>query len=175
MKERSLAFLNNLYEEKLKHKEHRMNYVVKKILFTVGLFGLGSSQIPPINLTPFLYLIPFVALACDLFIFAEDFKVKRIGIFVQKYCSFSCPDEKNWERLVNDYREPLAVFASFILSLIVLFASIFAVFATKPDRKFFVYWYLLSIAATLFSFYYAWAAQKKLKKALSANLEKRST
>ncbi|MBI3586425.1 MAG: hypothetical protein HY088_04780 [Ignavibacteriales bacterium] len=169
MEERPAAFLNNLYEEKLKHKEHRMNYVVKKFLFTIGLFGLGSSQIPTINLSPLLYLIPFVALACDLYIFAEDFKVKRIGMFVQKHCLFSCPDEKNWEILVNEYREPLAVFASLVLSLIVLLASAFAVLKTISDLRVFIIWCLLSVLATAYSFYYGWATKKKLKQPFQIN------
>lgn len=172
MEERPAAFLNNLYEEKLKHKEHRMNYVVKKFLFTISLFALGSSRIPPINLSPLLYLIPFVALVCDLFIFAENFKVKRIGIFVQKYCLSSCPDEKKWELLVNDFREPLGFFASLVLTFIVLIASTLMVLETISDYRVFIFWCPLSVVATAYSFYYAWAAEKKLKEALSGNLEK---
>jgi hypothetical protein len=35
-------FLSQLDGEKLKHKEHRHEYVKQKLLYVIGLFSLGS-------------------------------------------------------------------------------------------------------------------------------------
>lgn len=83
--QRNLDFLNLLYEEKLKHKEHRHEFVKHKMVFTITLFGLGSVNFNDIaNAGILLYLVPFVALAFDVYILSEDFKVKRIGLFIRK-------------------------------------------------------------------------------------------
>ncbi len=84
MKRSSEKFLGDLYEEKLRHKGHRKELVLQKLVIVVGLFGIGTIKIPTVDLTNLLYCVPFVAMACDMYIFAEDFKVKRVGLFVQR-------------------------------------------------------------------------------------------
>ena len=153
--ERGNEFLNNLYEEKLKHKEHRNTYVLRKLYFTIGLFGLGSIQLQTIDLSSLLYLIPFVALTHDMYIFAEDYKVKRIGIFLRKWSVSVCPDEICWESYVSKYREPLAAFASAILTLIALTAAAVIMGLKSPDLRVFWSWLVLSLIATGGLFLYA--------------------
>jgi hypothetical protein len=71
-----------------------------------------------------LYLVPFIAIAYDIYILAEDFKVKRVGAFISRENANICPDEKLWERFVRDNREPLAAFGTILLTVL---ASLFAV------------------------------------------------
>jgi len=96
---RSCDFLNNLYEEKLLHKKNRHEYVKQKLIFIIGLFSLGSLKtieaVSKIDLSILLYFIPYVASAYDIYIAAEDFKVKRIGTFIRRDAGEQCKEEKN--------------------------------------------------------------------------------
>ena len=37
-----IQFIKKLYDEQIKHKEHRHEFVKLKLLFTTGLFSLGN-------------------------------------------------------------------------------------------------------------------------------------
>jgi hypothetical protein len=160
---RTEEFLQNLYEEKLKHKEHRMSFVVQKLLFTIGLFGLGSITIPTINSDLLLYLIPFVALAYDLYIYAEDFKIKRIGIFIRNQSLTASADEQHWEQWVAQRREPLAATASFLLTLVALCAAALAIYFKISDHIGLVIWLPISLAFTVALFYFGRKQSLNLK------------
>jgi len=84
LNEQSAKFLNKLDEEKFKHKEHRHEFVKQKLMYIIGLFSIGSLNTgDQIDLSVLLYFVPFVALAYDVFIFSEDFKVKRSGVYIR--------------------------------------------------------------------------------------------
>ena len=168
MEQRPEKFLGSLYDEKLKHKEYRNTFVIHKLLFTIGLFGLGSTSVSNsnLNLGFLLYFVPFVALAYDVYIFAEDYKVKRVGVFVRYGCSAKCEDEKHWEQWVEKNREPLAAFASLVLTLIAFVASAFIIFYSRAmDPRFFKVWLAAAIAITTAVSLYALKLKNKLKKA----------
>jgi len=160
---RSEEFLKSLYEEKLKHKEHRMALVVQKLLFTIGLFGLGSLTIPALNSDLLLYLIPFVALAYDLYIYAEDYKIKRIGVFVRGQSATASADEQHWERWVAQRREPLAASASFLLTLVAIGASAVAIFFKISDHTGLAIWLPISLGLTIALFYFGKRQSLNLK------------
>jgi hypothetical protein len=117
-------FLKLLREESLHHKEKRAAFVLQKLAFTVGLFGVGILGMKS-KLSDWggvLYALPIVALAYDVYIYAEDYKVKRIGAFFRKHDEYVSNCEKDWEKYVDDNRrEPLAVLASSILTIIAAF------------------------------------------------------
>ena len=155
MDERSRMFLNNLYEEKIRHKEHRHTFVMHKLLFTIGLFGLGTLNKFPnlassaqslgqnsIELGLLVYMVPFVATAYDIYIFAEDFKIKRIGAFIRYVCSCSCPDECRWEDWLT--REPSAIWASVGLTVLILLACVTLAYRRKADEFFYI-WACISV------------------------------
>lgn len=186
--DRKTDFLKNLYEEKLKHKEHRHVFVMQKLLFIIGLFGLGALEIkiggPPsesgltLKTSILLYLIPFVAAAYDVYIFAEDFKVKRIGLFVRITQIDACQDEIQWERWVSSHREEMAEKASKLLTFLALLASTsliyFGVLNPEPGCLKFYYpdgpfWIWLAISGVfVFGVYVVYRELKKvLTQALS--------
>ncbi|MCA9731668.1 hypothetical protein KC799_06045 [candidate division KSB1 bacterium] len=130
MQDRTYAFLEHLYDEKIKHKEHRHEFVKQKLFFTIGLFSIGSLKLlnNPADLSfgKLLYFVPAVALAFDIYIFSEDFKVKRIGKFILNKCKNVYSEiEGMWEAWLKDFanRERLALFASAGLTIIALIAS----------------------------------------------------
>ncbi|MCA9377245.1 hypothetical protein KC685_04995 [Candidatus Dojkabacteria bacterium] len=138
-----LEFLESLHEEKLKHKEHRVQFVKQKLLFTIGLFSIGAlKQInlggSNVELSDLLLFVPIVALAFDIYIFAEDFKVKRIGIYIFEKCNPS-KAEKNWEDWLSQpkHREKTALFASVMLTVVALIASFLVLqsFAASVNMK----------------------------------------
>ena len=165
MDARSEQFLIDLYEEKLKHKGHRLQLLLQKLFFIVGLFGAGTIKIANVDLNNLLYFVPFVAMAYDMYIFAEDFKVKRVGLFVQLISNVTCEDERQWESWVGSHREPLAVFASLVLTVIALLASAAVVYLTIPDHTVLFIWLPLSLLAILSIFFYAWMTRSELRNA----------
>lgn len=161
----SAEFLSSLHEEKLKHKQHRVDFVKQKLVFTIGLFSIGSlHQIQlgngSIILSDLLLLVPFVALAFDIYIFAEDFKIKRIGIFIFDKCKPS-KEEKWWEDWLSlpKHREQTALVASVMLTIVALVAALHVLHAfvglketvsigflsSNPENIF--WWFLLSSAS----------------------------
>ncbi|MCK6691929.1 MAG: hypothetical protein L6Q97_07485 [Thermoanaerobaculia bacterium] len=132
-------FLKNLYDEKLRHKEHRHLFVKQKMLYIASLFGLGLIKIKiqetTIETTLLLYLVPVVAMAYDVYILAEDYKVKRIGLFIRISRNIesnegagTCNEEINWEKWVSNFREPLAAFSSLFMSIFTSIAAFISIF-----------------------------------------------
>ena len=120
-------FIEHIQREQLHHKECRYKFVAQKLLFITALLGLGSIDLFRPNAADsakfalLLYFVPFVAIAYDLFIFAENYKVKRIGAFLKQRCSGLRND---WEVWVNNYRENLAFYlGSFSLTMFSLLTS----------------------------------------------------
>ena len=165
MNDRTGEVLKSLYEEKMKHKDHRLTLVVQKLTFTAALLGVGSLNLvtDKISLYHVLYLVPFVTLAFDLYIFAEDYKVKRIGRFLLDEFKTDCEVEALWEKWVAHHREPLAAFASLLVTLAALGSSIIILVLVGTIRSIFWYWLVVSVAATALIFFYARHIQKQLK------------
>jgi len=152
---RSCDFLNNLYEEKLLHKKNRHEYVKQKLIFVIGLFSLGSlktiGEITKVDLSVLLYFIPYVAASYDIYIAAEDFKVKRVGTFIRRHAGEQCHEEKAWERWINDkeHRESLALWASVCLTVISLLASALLLFLQNPNLIIYFSWLAISLIACI--------------------------
>ena len=78
-------FINGLREEILSGQERRSKYVILKLSFIVGLFGIGSMTISSVSLNSLIYLVPLVVAIFDLYILGEDFGVKRAGRFIKGF------------------------------------------------------------------------------------------
>ncbi len=188
MKLRCEQFLERLYSEKELHKTHRHKHVIFKLTFVTSLFAIGSLGIKNPTLLPLLYLVPFIALCHDLFIFAENYKVKRIGIFIlwareksnlnnaDKECISSL--EVLWEEWVKNYREPWAYRSSLALTLIVSAGSAIILFAdfhrefSMLELLVFVVWSILLIAGCATVFVRARALMRKVTKSYEEALAK---
>ena len=65
-----------------------------------------------------------MAIAYDIFILAEDYKIKRIGAFLLGKCGNSiCLDEMQWELFVKNNRERLAAYGNMLLTVISFIAA----------------------------------------------------
>jgi integrase len=127
MEESVSKFLESLREEVIHHKDKRATFVVQKLVSIAALFSLGSGQFGSVNFPLLLFTVPFVSLALDVYISAEDYKVKRIGTFFRIY-RYATPAERDWERFVNQHRERVAVWASLTLTAIAVLASAFVLY-----------------------------------------------
>lgn len=142
---RSRDFLNSLYAEKESHKQHRHEMVKNKLMFTIGLFSVGNIQIPVampgMGFSSLLFFVPIVSIAYDVYIFSEDFKIKRIGEFILEKCRSKCLDEAAWEHWLTDdkHRENIAPLASLILSALAIAGCGLLLHATT-DKYVFYSW-----------------------------------
>jgi uncharacterized membrane protein YhaH (DUF805 family) len=133
-KERPCIFGRYLYEEKNMHKEHRFLFVQRKLFFIGALLGLGSinllnsKNVSDINFSGIAYLVPFIAIAYDIFIFAEDFKVKRIGALY-----------------VNKNREPSAVYGTGLLTILAFIAATVIIHLNGKSSGEYFYAWVISI------------------------------
>jgi hypothetical protein len=130
----SLQFLEHLYKEKEIHKEHRHKHVMHKLVLSSTFFGLGQFSGMAGVSSLFLYVVPLIALVHDLYIFAEDYKVKRVGFFLrqlrQQVEGLACPEEILWEqKWLRKHRERWAYWASFTYTLIITVFAAVAIFA----------------------------------------------
>ncbi len=130
----TLAFYKSLYDEKLKHKEIRNQFIFQKVIFCATLFGVSSfSELSNgINLSYLLTLIPLITFACDCYIYSEDYKVKRIGSFLKNIQC--CNSENIWEHTVNKFRDKNAAKVSITISIgFIIFSLLFFVFINKTQ------------------------------------------
>ena len=119
--EKTEAFLTHLQEEKLKTQAARNAYVMRKLIYATGLLGLGAIKAPSVDLRGALYLVPFLALAFDLYIMGEDYSIKRIGAFLGAVSQD--PRERDWEDWISRNRDPFAPFAMPLLTTVLSAAA----------------------------------------------------
>lgn len=166
--ERSYIFMKYLYEEKNLHKNHRFLFIQRKLLFIGTLLGFSSLSLLnnglDINFSRMVYLVPLIAIAFDIFILAEDFKVKRVGAFLSMMCQI-CPDEEKWECFVFKNREPLAAYGTVLLTILAFLASAsILVIERWLSDKYIDWWSLLSflVVMLLYVIYY-WKWMKSIR------------
>ena len=161
-------FLKHLQDEKLKTQAARNTYVIRKLVYATGLLGLGSIKPGAADLSPLLYVVPFLALAFDLYILGEDYSVKRIGAYLG---AASCdPLERRWEQWVADNRDPFAPFAMPLLTNILVAAAAVVLWSQPhaPLTKILI-WLPLALLPSWGLFLYYRNRRKKVAKALAGD------
>lgn len=183
---RTSDFLNNLYAEKENYKNRRHDFVLKKLLFTAGIIGVGNlgTEVNFIdaNLETFLYFIPAIILPFDAYIYAADYKVKRVGVFIRKNEHLKiniteddniqvCRNEVEWEKFVDKFRENRAEISSIVLSIIVFIASAVLLITDKNGWtpppfgwKIFKIWATCSVIFGIIVYIYCNRLTRKTKK-----------
>jgi hypothetical protein len=113
-------FVRTLHEEKLKTMAERSKFTRDKIVFVLGIMGIGSVNLTfsGMNSSTILYMVPLVAFGYDLYINAMDEGIKRIGAFLSTQVSCSSDSEKNYENYVQKRRGKYAPVANVLFSLI---------------------------------------------------------
>ena len=71
-------------ERKLRH-----DLVMRKFAFLTAFIGTGAVNVlskpqTSVNFSMLLYLVPFIAVAFDLYILTEDYRIKRVGEFLKQ-------------------------------------------------------------------------------------------
>jgi|GEM_PF-4556156 len=121
------SFLQYIHNEKMAHKEHRHKHLLHKLLISGAILGIGQVVESP-NLAFFvILLLPPICLVHDIYIFAEHFKVHRIGAFLRSKDT-GLPEDSlilKWENYVNEKhrRERFAVWGSLIYTVLVVLAA----------------------------------------------------
>ena len=116
------SFLQYIHNEKLTHKEHRHKHVIQKLLISGAILSIGQLVENP-NLAFFvILLLPLICLVHDIYIFAEHFKVRRIGCFLlNELKEEELPEDsliKRWEKYVSQKREVFAVWGSLVYTVL---------------------------------------------------------
>lgn len=156
-------FFNHLHNEKLKAQEARTTYTIRKLAYATTLLGFGSLDIERFDLSLLLYLVPFVTIAFDLQILAEDYSVKRIGAFL----SVKSADvaEQHWEKWVSRNRDPFAPIAMPLLTTLLLLGSAIVItLVTSTAGPFFWVWLgLAGLSSWVLFGYYRWLRKRAVR------------
>ena len=172
-------FIKHLRAEKFNAQESRSKYTLQKLSYATVLLGVGSLNVDilqigalgPINLGFLLYLVPWVALAFDLYIMGEDYSVKRFGAFL----GANSPDglERHWERWVSRNRDPFAPTAMPILNMLLLLGAAIMIWLGSAAVGI-VFWIWLVVTTSLnwaLFVYYRWLRKHVLSTAASLGTE----
>lgn len=164
------VFIGELRKEILAGQERRSKYVILKLGFITGIFGLSSITISSESLIPFIYLIPLVVVVFDLYILGEDYGVKRAGRFILG--SPATPEEeKRWERTVHEKRDPVTAIANIFSSLIIVVAAIIILWDSQKNLSVYMIWCALSVMLVILSSVYGFYLVR-LRKSLDKYLKK---
>jgi len=148
-------FLKHLRDEKLATEEVRANYTFRKLAYATALLGAGSLSFERLDLSFLLYLVPFVAIAFDLYILAEDYSVKRIGAFL----GASSPDavERHWEKWIAQNRDRFAPVAMPVLTILLTTGAAFVIwFQGSYLGRYYWPWLIVSVILTVALFVGYW-------------------
>ncbi len=154
MSAEATQFIDTLHKEKEIHKEHRHRHVIQKLILSASFVGLSQIAKVESPLHVSLYIAPLVALVHDLYIFAEDYKVKRIGLFILHAETPAVSElERQWERdWLGRFREKLAYWASFAYSglILILCAGAGYIADVRPDPKgLYTFWLTWLVTCTV--------------------------
>lgn len=145
------AFIAHLRDEKIRAQQMRADYTMRKLAFVTALLGLGSINLggagaPGLDLTPLLFLVPWVSIAFDLYIMGEDYGIKRIGQFLRGITKD--PAELQWERWVSQKRDWFAPLAMPLLTSLLLFGAALILNWRGAAAQGFGVWLVGTLAAT---------------------------
>jgi hypothetical protein len=158
------AFLERMQEEKMASQKRRGDFTIRKFIFIGALFSVGVAKLPEqqINLTWVLYIVPFISLCFDLYILGEDYGIKRMGGFVK--LKYKGTMDSAWEEWVAKRRDPFAIFAVPLLSIIILVSCAAILRKTEACNSWFWIWFWLLLGGTVFLYIYSRFLRKKLLK-----------
>ena len=126
-------FVSDLRKEILGAQQTRYKHTQQKLLFVIGLLGVGKAVLQPSDFFYVVYLAPIVSFIFDLYIAGENFGIRRIGLFIL-WCEKAPKEERYWEFLLPKNRDPFASVAGPIESFAVLVISIlFVMSLNRPE------------------------------------------
>jgi preprotein translocase subunit SecY len=132
-------FLKELRREIENTQARRASYIKAKIVFSVSMVSVGSITIISAKTVILLYLVPFVSYIFDLYVFGEDYGIRRAGVYLEQ-CKDSPRTEVIWERAVSNNRDPFSKVAGISSSALVLIIAAFLLLNNANDST---YWFWL--------------------------------
>lgn len=124
---------------------------MRKLAMCTGLLGAGALRLEAgqgaaLELSPLLYLVPVAAIAFDVHVVAEDFRIKRIGEFLERRPMGASEDEREWGRFVQQRPNRLSPLSFSVSTAVLLIgASLLLQQAETPSS---VFWpWLLAVVA----------------------------
>lgn len=126
-------FISDLRKEILSAQQTRYKHTQQKLIFVVGLLGVGKVLLPPQDFFYVVYLAPIISFVFDLYIAGANFGIRRIGLFIL-WCEKAPKEERYWEFLLPQNRDLFASVAGPISSFAVLAISIlFIISLNRPE------------------------------------------
>jgi drug/metabolite transporter (DMT)-like permease len=111
------SFFAKLREDMFHTRGRRFQYQLAKVTSIGSLMGasalVGQNHIVAL----FYYIIPFVAIAFDLFILGESFTLRRLAAFIRHQKARAYDSEVEWERFVKRNADILASLANLIITV----------------------------------------------------------
>ena len=124
-------FFDKLRDEIKDERQLRHDLIIKKFAYLTAFLGVGATDriaggTFPIDFTKLLLLVPLIAVAFDLYIFVEDYRIKRAGEFIKQWtkCNVRHLDEHNWEMFIAGKSNIAATFAFVFVTAIYSIASL---------------------------------------------------
>ncbi|MFA5264007.1 MAG: hypothetical protein WC378_09270 [Opitutaceae bacterium] len=159
-------FVKELRQELSQSQSKRADYIKLKLAFTTALLGAGAFiQTDKTVGNPMLLIVPLVCLIFDLYIFGEDFSVKRAGKFLS--LSPYCPrEERIWEEVVSKNRDPFSHYAGPASTITTNVAAFLGLYYCGDVRRhpLFIYWLIFTICMSILPFAYRYTKNVLLKR-----------
>ena len=126
------GILEKLRTEIAEIRVRRHGFILRKLTFITGLLSAGSLAFSAsVNLTPLLLIIPFVAIGFDVHLLSEDYRSKRIAVFLKNNNLISS-DERAWEEFCQETSNNYTSFALWLPTLLVIVVT-FMIYFSNPD------------------------------------------
>jgi len=156
-------FFKDLRSEIANGQQRRTTYVLTKLAFVVGIFGIGGMKLTSLPEAPLLYMTTLVVFVFDLYILGEDYGIKRAGRYFLKNPRVPT-EERRWERIAKANRDPVSGVAGLLSSAFVVCAAAAALWNVENKKEFYLIWCTISVLVLLFSWVYGQVLVNKLSK-----------
>ncbi|GAK56769.1 hypothetical protein U27_03733 [Candidatus Vecturithrix granuli] len=133
----------------------RHDLIMRKFAFLTAFMGTGaisivSSAQASLNFSLLLFLVPFVAIAFDFYIFVEDYRIKRAGEFLKRLQNLPDISENQkiegiWEEFVAENPDRGATFAFSVVTLIYAVSSLLLLIALKYTWWILTIWFIVAV------------------------------
>ena len=136
-------------------KKLRHDLIMRKFAFLTAFMGAGAINLlskaqTTVDFGMLLFLIPFVAIAFDLYIFVEDYRIKRAGEFLKRLERDPGITQQQrleciWEYFVAKNPNKGSTFAFFLVTIIYAFASLLLLVRLKYEWRLLSIWFVIAL------------------------------
>ncbi len=156
----SKTIFDKLRAEITVERRLRHDLIMRKFAFLTAFVGTGTVKLISksdnfIDLHSLLFLVPFVAIAFDIYIFVEDYRIKRAGEFIKRLKKVPELDSNDkleilWERFVSKKPNKGSAYAFFVVTIIYTVASLLMLVNFKHEWWILLCWFVFAMFLELF-------------------------